>query len=124
MPSGRGLRAGALVLWLASWVVVAWAMLGPAPVDLAGQTDKLVHFACFFVISLAVLGFCRRTGELVAVGVVCLAAAIGLELGQGLLPRRTFELADMAANLAGVASGLALARLALNRLRRRRLRPA
>lgn len=123
MSPGRGLRTAALVLWLAAWVLVAWGMLGPAPADLPGQTDKLVHFACFLAISVAALGFCRRSGELVAVGLVCLAAAVGLELAQGLVPRRAVESGDMAANLAGVALGMAVAGLAQRRLGRRRLRP-
>jgi VanZ family protein len=124
MRSDRGLRAAALVLWLAAWAVVTWAMLDPVPPDLAGQSDKLVHFASFFLISVTSLGFCRSRGQLLAAGLVCLTAAIGLELTQGLVPSRTFEAADMAANLVGVAAGMALAGLAVVRLRRRRLRPA
>ncbi|HRY23553.1 MAG: VanZ family protein [Geminicoccaceae bacterium] len=119
MPSERGLRAAALVLWLAAWAVVTWAMLDPAPPDLAGQSDKLVHFGSFFLISITSLGFCRGSGQLLAAGLVCLVAAVGLELTQGLVPSRTFEAADMAANLAGVATGMALARFALVRLGRR-----
>ncbi len=124
MSPGRGLRAAALLLWLAAWAVVVWAMLDPAPLDLAGQSDKAVHFASFFLISFTSLAFCRSGGQLLAAGLVCLAAAFGLELAQGLVPSRTFEGADIVANLAGVATGMGLARLALVRFRRRRLRPA
>ncbi len=121
--SDSGLRAVALALWVGAWAVIVWAMLDPAPPDLMGQSDKLVHFTGFLVISFAALGFCRGAGQLMAAGAVCLVAAVGLELAQGLVPSRTFEAADMLANLAGVATGIGAARLGLACLGRR-LRPA
>ena len=114
-----GLRAAALALWVGAWTLIVWAMLSPSPPDLAGQSDKLVHFTGFLVISFAMLGFCRSGGQLLAAGALCLAAAVSLELAQGLVPSRTVEAADMLANIAGVVAGTGASWLGLACLGRR-----
>ena len=64
--------------------------------------DKLGHFLGLGVLSFLAVSFFgrprwRRTVLIIA------AASVLEELSQGLLPARTFDLGDMAANLVGIA---------------------
>ncbi len=95
------------------WLVVAWAMLHPAPPQMPSMSDKLIHFACFASISFATVTFCRTARQFLLAGGFCVLASIGLEVAQGFTATRLFEWADMAANLAGTAAGTSAAVLAL-----------
>lgn len=97
-------------------------MLDPAPPVPRIVSDKTLHFASFFVMSFAAIGFCRGFRQLLATGGLCLLAGVVLETAQLLVPSRGFEWADMAANLGGVLGGTLLAGLILAVLRRRRPR--
>ncbi len=96
-----------MVGWTAAWVMVGVAMLIPAP-D-APVSDRLIHFAVFFVMTGAALAFCLTHRALLGVTVLALALAAGLEYAQSLVPWRHFDLLDMGANFAGVLSGYVVA---------------
>lgn len=111
------MRLWSLVAWCLAWLVVAWAMLDPSPPSLRGVSDKAVHFASFFVVSVAAIAFCRDHRQLAAAGIVCAVAAVGLEVAQYFIPSRAFEWGDIAANLGGTVTGILLAAVVLRGLR-------
>jgi VanZ family protein len=110
-------RAPALrlrALWLAlGWALAAaivWLTLTPTPprIDLE-QGDKLGHLAGYGAL---MFWFCQLyAGRGARLGYAAGFALMGvaLEFAQGALGVRTFETADMLANVAGVALGWALA---------------
>lgn len=66
--------------------------------------DKLHHFAGFAALAFSArLAFPRMRSPWLIAGI--LAASLLIELGQGLLPRRTPSIADMLANALGVMLG-------------------
>ena len=73
-----------------------------------GMTDKPQHFLAYSIMAfLPALAFAGSRGYLI--GGSMIALGIGIEFVQLLTPDRNFEVADMAANTLGVATGLALA---------------
>ncbi len=105
-------------------ILISWALLiccvvagsvspaGSPVVSTVGRlqvNDKLLHFAAYLMLaSLPVLGFRgRRTG--MTAGLSMLILGVLLEAVQHFSPGRAFELADMAADGAGVSCGLLLA---------------
>ena len=74
----------------------------------AGLSDKLEHFLAY-----ALLAFLPTLHEnlYLVLSTLCFGAAlgIGLEFAQLLTATRSFEVADMAADLAGLAAGALLA---------------
>lgn len=93
--------------WIVAMLAVLAATLAPLPEvpDLPTNTDKLVHLACYLVLgTLAVLAQRSRRNGLVA-AMAMVVFGIGIEIVQGQLPWRSFEWADIAANLAGVVVG-------------------
>ena len=97
----------ASVLLLAA-VIVASLLPGDAGPDV-GNLDKLGHFLAYAALALWFGGlFARRWYWGVALGLALLG--IGLEVLQEILARsRTGDPNDVAANLAGMGAGLALA---------------
>jgi len=99
-----------LLLWGAEICAVIVGSLLPASVlDGIHYDDKLVHF-----VNYAALGMLPAIGlEALSSGMACAAAmvpmGICIEFLQRLIPGRTFELADMAANGLGVVTGAILA---------------
>ena len=92
-------------------------MLDPSPPPVKGVSDKIIHFASFFVVSFAAIAFCRSDRQLAWAGILCAVAGVGLEVGQYFIPSRAFEWGDIAANLGGTVVGILLAALALRGLR-------
>ncbi|AYC31465.1 VanZ family protein [Pseudomonas cavernae] len=91
--------------FLAVLVVILCTGLKPEPVaQVFDQQDKLHHLlgfaALFFTLRLA---FPRP--HFIWLMALSLAAALLIELGQGLLPHRTPSAVDMLANMLGVALG-------------------
>ena len=117
------LRLLSFVGWCVIWLAIVWAIVDPSPVRIGFTSDKVIHFTSFFAISLACLTFCRSVRQLGLASVFCAAAGVLLEITHYVIPRRSFELADMAANVSGVATG-ALIALFLLRVLQRRLMPA
>lgn len=111
-------RAASRGLALAVFAVVGWASLTPAPPSPAGlpsYADLVVHVAMHAALAWSLAqGWPRRGATLAA-----LVAAVALEGLQAGVPGRTFDPRDLAANLAGAAVGLALARLPARRWARR-----
>ena len=92
---------------------IVWLSLTPSPpaIDFKAS-DKVGHLAAYGVL---MFWFCRlylprRTRLLYGVGFT--AMGIGLELIQGLIGFRTYDVLDMAANTLGVLLGAALAAIA------------
>jgi VanZ family protein len=88
---------------------IVWLSLTPSPPELEfAHGDKLGHLASYGLLMFwfAQLYF-RRTSRLGYAGGF-IAMGVALELAQGALGHRSYEIADMAANTLGVALGWAL----------------
>lgn len=86
-----------------------FASLGRLPVALfSAGVDKLGHFLGLGVLSFLAVSFFGRPSWRRTVLIIA-AASVLEELSQGLLPARTFDLGDMAANLVGIGLGGVLA---------------
>ena len=84
----------------------ALASAGRVPAALMSSgVDKLGHFLGLGVLSFLAVSFFGRSRWRRTVLIIA-AASILEELSQGLVPARTFDLGDMAANLAGIGIGL------------------
>lgn len=98
-----------LVIWIASLGLVAFFSLTPCDGLHPKQGwDKVSHFAAYaWLAALPALCMASRSKTVLMAG---FAAFFGLlmELGQTMVPGRTFDLWDIAANCSGVLLGLAL----------------
>ena len=112
------MRLWTFVGWCLAWLVVAWAMLDPAPPIVQAVSDKTIHFLSFVGISFGTVAFCRSAGQLAMAGAFCAVAGVGFETAQYFIPTRAFEWGDIAANLGGAITGILLAGLALGALQR------
>jgi len=102
-------KAGIAAGW--AWAAaIVWLSLTPAPpeVDIA-YSDKLGHFVAYGLLMFwfSQLYLRRTTRFAYAAGFI--AMGVGLELAQGELGYRTYELFDMVANALGVLLGWAAA---------------
>lgn len=97
--------------------VVVMADRGALPVFTIVPYDVVVHFVLLGLAGLLLHGALeRRHWGLVPVGPTLVAIAATIEeCSQAFVPARTFSLADMAANVSGVAVGYALHQLWLRR---------
>lgn len=103
------------------WIAAAWiqviliVILGLIPatgVSLLPVSDKVIHFAEFFVLMVWFGGiYCGERQWLVFLGLAMLGIAI--ELAQGLNVFRTFDVGDIAANFVGLLVGLLAVRTVL-----------
>ena len=109
----RKARCVLAALWGAAWVGVAAALLLPLGVPTPGRSDLLGHFLLFGAMAFGAVGFSRRPGQLACLALVTVAFATALELAQGLVPYRTFEVADAVANGVGALAGYVAALLVL-----------
>jgi VanZ family protein len=114
------MRALGLALGWALVVVIIWLSVTPRPVEVpVEQGDKLGHLAAY---GAMMFWFCllyarSRTRAAYAAGFI--AMGVALEFVQRALGYRSFEIADMVADAAGVLLGWGLA-LAVAPLVRRR----
>ena len=92
------------------WGATLYLSLRPNP-DLMGMPDKLWHLVGYALMTFVTAGFCHAPPVLVLLAVATIAASGMVECMQGLLPYRSFELMDLAANTAGAMLGSALALL-------------
>jgi len=115
VDSGRRV-INALFLISAVAVIIGSLLPGASPViraiSMLPVSDKMLHFGAYLLLStLAALGQRGwRTAILFALSLAVLGGA--LELAQHLVPGRTPELADEAANVFGVLCGLVIGRTA------------
>ncbi len=84
-----------------------------APASAPAYSDLFVHFALFSALAF-VLGLAWFRWRKVIVTLV-FSLAIGLEVGQLVVPVRQFDWSDLSANVAGVLFGLFVARFCLRR---------
>jgi VanZ family protein len=103
------IRATCLVLWCVAWLLVAVALLMPVPMATPDRSDLVAHFATFGLMALGAVGFCRQPIQLLGLTFLTVAGAATLELAQYVLPYRSFDFADLAANTLGALTGYALA---------------
>ena len=101
--------------WLALWCIgilgLVVVCLVPAP-DLpqVALNDKLEHALAFAVLSYSAVQLFVRGRPLAIVAAGLLVLGIGIEVAQALLTTtRAMELADVVADAAGIAAGMALA---------------
>ena len=112
--SGLRTRRWLRLLWtLAILVVIVGSLLpaSSAPMKALGRlaiNDKFEHFAAYLVLAF-LPALHERRPALAATVLGAIAMGVALEFLQRLSPGRTFEVADMAADTAGVLSGLFLA---------------
>ena len=78
--------------------------------------DKAEHVAAYAALAFVGTVAVRRPHRLLVLGLAILGFL--LELGQLLVPGRSFDLLDVSANLLGAAAGAILARLLLGALSR------
>ena len=93
-------------LWCVAWLVVAVLMLAPlrSPLDVS-HGDLIAHFAVFACLAFATVGFSHRGTELTLLALATVAGGVALEFAQGLVPHRTVDILDMAADTLGVMVG-------------------
>ncbi len=99
------------ITWAVALLLVMTGSLLPAssaPILALGRlqiSDKLLHFLAYAI--LGALPALHESGRAIAlVCAILIAVGIGLEYGQLFSPGRSFELLDMAADAAGIASGV------------------
>ena len=98
--------------WFFSIILISYLSLIPRiqiPYEFSGA-DKLGHFLAYLWLGiLPFFGFARLrvafTGALLMI-----LLGVGLEFAQSYVPGRSFSIADMAADCAGVVSGIFLAK--------------
>ncbi|KAG2196557.1 hypothetical protein INT47_010396 [Mucor saturninus] len=89
--------------------LILMGILGFAPIHLHEQVDdKILHFTIFFILAcfLYFIWNLSVKRNLILATCLLLILAIGSEFIQGLLPYRSFDIYDIAANLMGGVTGI------------------
>ena len=91
--------------WLLAAIIV-WLSLTPAPprIDIE-QGDKLGHFLAYGSLMLWFCLLYAHRAARIAYGLLWIGMGVGLEVIQGQLGYRTYEVYDMYANSLGVLIG-------------------
>ncbi len=101
------------LFWCAMWClaiagVVAFSLLPPPPMPDFESSDKVSHFAAYFVLAACAVQLFRTWASLLWAGVALVLVGIGIEYAQGAFTDdRMLEAKDALANALGVAAGLA-----------------
>ena len=100
IPAQAGLFRLLLALAL---LLISWTTLTPSPLPLPAGGDKLAHAGAFLLLAfLTDASWPTRPLDGRALTLLVLYGA-GIELAQGGIPNRFMSLADLFANLAGLA---------------------
>lgn len=93
-------------LWCVAWLVVAALLLAPLSslMDVS-HADLVAHFLLFGCLAFGAVGFSHRGAELTLLTLATIAGGIALELAQGQVPYRTFDILDAGANTLGAMVG-------------------
>jgi VanZ family protein len=113
--SRPNVRIALFIMWCLAWPGIAAALLMPLPGPVM-NANLLAHFGVFGGMAAGVLCFARTTLQVLSLAFLTSAGSIALEFGQLLVPYRTFDLIDIAANLLGVTIGTTIALVALRLL--------
>jgi VanZ family protein len=102
----RRVRRTLFGLWCLAWLIVAALLLAPlrSPMSVS-YLDLVAHFLVFACLAFGAVGFSHRGTELTMLAAATIAGGVALELAQGLVPHRTFDILDMAANTLGAMVG-------------------
>lgn len=93
--------------WLMVAAIVLFSLMPEVPsVDGYTLNDKLAHFAAYGFVMAWFARLYRSPGARVGYAVFFIALGAVLELLQTLTPTRSFEVADLIADTAGVVVGL------------------
>jgi VanZ family protein len=91
-----------LIGWLLALFIV-WESLTPRPVELQfEQGDKLGHLAAYLALMSWFANIYEEMRGRIACALGCAILGVALEFAQRLTETRSFEVADMAAGVAGV----------------------
>jgi VanZ family protein len=104
----RRVRKTLFGVWCLGWLITAALLLAPvsSPLTLS-HADLVVHFSIFACLAFGAVGFSHRGRELTLLALATVAGGVALEFGQSLVPQRTFDFLDMAANTVGTLLGYA-----------------
>jgi VanZ family protein len=111
LPLTSRLRGLFFLLWCLCWPLVAVLLLRPLPFSLPSRSDLLGHLLLFGTMSVLVVLFVRTRTQIILLAVLTIGFSITLEVGQGYVPSRYFDVADIVANTAGGMVGCLLALL-------------
>jgi VanZ family protein len=102
----RRVKKALFGLWCLAWLVIAVLLLAPlsSPMNVS-FLDLVAHFLTFACLAFAAVGFSHRGTELTLLAAATVAGGVALELAQGLVPHRTFDILDMGANTLGAMVG-------------------
>lgn len=100
-----GLRTIMLGGWCGGWLIVGYLTLTPIALQFHGN-DKLEHFLGYALVTLSAASFARDRREMYRWALIAVFLSTIFEVGQLMVPGRLFELADLAANMSGVTTGL------------------
>jgi len=103
------MRMAAIAAGWAWAAAIVWLSLTPSPpqVDVA-HGDKMGHFAAY---ALLMFWFAQLYRRPAAYAAGFIAMGVGLEIAQGALGFRLYDLVDMVANALGVLAGWGAARV-------------
>jgi VanZ family protein len=93
------------VLWCLAWPGIALLLLSPLPFAMVSRSDLLGHFLLFGGMTLLTVSFARTPLQILILATLTVAYGVSLDLAQGYVPSRTFDLADALANLMGGLAG-------------------
>ena len=102
------IAANCLLIFAVTSLTIVPAILAPIPLTDVPGIDKWLHAITFAILALWFTGqYARSSYWKIAAGLIAYGAAI--EIGQSMIPYRTAEWGDLAADVAGVLLGVVIA---------------
>ncbi len=99
------------------WLLVLAVMLGsllpgPGTIDF-DIDDKILHFMSYFSLMVWFAGMYERNRQYLMIAIILVALGIALDVMQGFVATRFFDVFDIVANIAGTVTGYGLVLLML-----------